>query len=116
MLNPRENIVVIDGQIRTAEIQYISANSRTQGYNITFIDRRNPNKERGPYPYGPRKVLWLTTPVLFDPQHCHFYHNEKQEQPSFIAAFQKGYSKYWYVEYPSGAHKNYFGNEVRIEK
>ena len=60
--------------------------------------------------------MWLTDPVIFDPQHCHFYHNEKQERPSFIAAFQKGYSKYWYVEYPSKAHKNYFDNEVRIVK
>ena len=116
MLNPRENIVVIDGQIKTAEIHCISANSRTQGYNITFIDRRNPDKGGKTYSYGFGKVLWLNNPVIFDPQHCYFYHNEKQEWPSFIAAFQKGYSKYWYVEYPSGAHKNYFNNEVRIEK
>ena len=94
MLNPRENIVVIDGQIKTAEIHCISANSRTQGYNITFIDRRNPDKGGKTYSYGFGKVLWLNNPVIFDPQHCYFYHNEKQEWPSFIAAFQKGYSKY----------------------
>ena len=36
MLNPREKMVVIDGQIKTANILHISTNNRMNGYDIVF--------------------------------------------------------------------------------
>ncbi len=112
MLNPRENMVVIDGQIKTANILHISTNNRMNGYDIVF------NKTtRKTFSYGRNRAMWLTNPVIFDPQHCHIYHNGKQLWPlAYIAVFQRGYSKYWYVEYPNGAYANYLGEEISFVK
>ena len=112
MLNPRENMVVIDGQIKTANILHISTNSRMNGYDIVF------NKTtRKTFSYGRNRAMWLTKPVIFDPQHCHIYHNGRLLWSlAYIAAFQRGYSKYWYVEYPNGAYANYLGEEISFVK
>ena len=76
MLNPRENMVVIDGQIKTANILHISTNNRMNGYDIVF------NKTtRKTFSYGRNRAMWLTNPVIFDPQHCHIYHNGRQLWP-----------------------------------
>ena len=112
MLNPRENMVMIDGQIKIANILHISTNNRMNGYDIVF------NKTtRKTFSYGRNRAMWLTNPVIFDPQHCHIYHNGRQLWPlAYIAAFQRGYSKYWYIEYPNGAYANYLGEEISFVK
>ena len=110
MLNLRENMVVIDGQIKTDHITAISDSE--DRYNIIF--RNNSTKI---FSYGRNRVVWLTDPVIFDPQKCHIHHNGKQLRfLAFIAAFQHGRSKYWYVEYPNGAYANYLGKEIGLIK
>ena len=112
MLNPRENMVVIDGQIKTSQIARCAINDSGDRYNIAF--NNNPNKT---FSYGRNRAMWLTNPVIFDPQHCHIYHNGSLLWPlAYIAAFQRGYSKYWYVEYPNGAYANYLGEEISFVK
>ncbi len=112
MLNPRENMVVIDGRIKTGQIARCAINESGDRYNIAF--NNNPNKT---FSYGRNRAIWLTNPVIFDPQHCHIYHNGRQlSQLVYIAVFQQGYSKYWYVEYPSGAYANYLGEEIGFIK
>ena len=112
MLNPRENMVVIDGQIKTSQIARCAINDSGDRYNIAF--NNNPNKT---FSYGRNRAMWLTNPVIFDPQHCHIYHNGRQLWPlAYIAAFQRGYSKYWYIEYPNGAYANYLGEEISFVK
>ncbi len=112
MLNPRENMVVIDGQIKTSQIARCAINDSGDRYNIAF--NNNPNKT---FSYGRNRAMWLTNPVIFDPQHCHIYHNGRQLWPlAYIAAFQRGFSKYWYVEYPNGAYANYLGEEISFVK
>ena len=112
MLNPRENMVVIDGQIKTSQIARCAINDSGDRYNIAF--NNNPNKT---FSYGRNRAMWLTNPVIFDPQHCHIYHNGRQLWPlAYIAAFQRGYSKYWYIEYPNGAYSNYLGEEISFVK
>lgn len=112
MLNLRENMIVIDSQIKTSQIESCSLNSSGDKYHIAF--RNNPSKT---YFYGRDKVLWLTDPVLFDPEQCHIYHNGSQQHSlAFIAVFQRGRQKYWYLEYLSGAYKNVDGAEINIVK
>ena len=112
MLNPRENMVIIDGQIKTSQIARCSISDSGDRYNIAF--KNNTSKT---FSYGRNRALWLTNPVVFTPQHCHIYHNGKQLWPlAYIAAFQRGYSKYWYVEYPNGAYANYLGEEISFIK
>ena len=112
MFNLRENMVVIDGQIRTSQISCCTINSSGDRYNIAF--NNNPSKT---FSYGRNRAMWLTNPTIFDPLHCHIYHNGKQLWPlAFIAAFQRGYSIYWYIEYTNGVYANYLGKEIRFVK
>lgn len=112
MLNPRENMVVIDGQIKTSQIARCSISNSGDRYNIAF--KNNTSKT---FSYGRNRAVWLTNPVIFEPQHCHLYHNGKQLSPlAFIAVFQRGYQKYWYVEYPNGTYASYNGEDISIVK
>lgn len=105
-------MIVIDGQIKTSQIMRCALNNRGDKFNIVF--NNNPYKT---YSYSRTKVKWLTNPVVFNPQHCHIYHEERQLYPlSYIAAFQQGYQQYWYVEYPNGAHASYPASEIRMVK
>ncbi len=112
MINPRENMIVIEGQIKTWQIASCSVNNRGDRYNIVFTS--NPTKT---YSYAQHKVIWLTTPILFDPAHCHLHHEGYQLRPlSYIAAFQKGTQKFWYVEYHNGVRQSFHGTEINIVK
>ncbi len=112
MLNLRENMIVIDGQIKTSQIERCSLNNSGDRYNVVF--KNNPCKT---YFYGCNKVLWLTDPILFDPKQCLIYHNSIQLYSlAFIAIFQQRRHRYCYVEYLSGAHKCFYGEEISIVK
>ena len=112
MINLRENMIVVDGQIKTGQIMQCAINNRGDKFNIVF--NSNPYKT---YSYSRAKIKWLTKPVVFNPQHCYIYHMDRQLYPlSYIAVFQQGYQKYWYVEYPNGSYANYRASEIRIVK
>ncbi len=111
MLNQRENMIIIDGEVKTHQIANCSLSSRGT-YNISF--NNNPRKI---YSYKPEKVTWMTNPTLFAPQHCHLFHQDSLLcSLTFIALFQRRFKKYWYVEFKSGAHKTYKGADIKIEK
>ena len=60
-------------------------------------------------------MLWLKDPVVFDPQHCHLLHKGRRIEPlSYIAAFQQGARRFWYVEYANGTGAHYKGSEVEL--
>ena len=52
MLNPRENMVIIDGVIKTIEIHSINVSNRGNKYNILFKGSKNKW-----YSYSPNNVL-----------------------------------------------------------
>ena len=112
MLNLRENMVVIDGQIKTDKIYRCTVNNSGDRYNITFCNNTNRI-----FSYGRNRAMWLTDPVVFSPQHCHIYKKGQQlSSLAYIAAFQRGYSRFWYVEYQNGAYANYTDDEIDIVK
>ena len=112
MLNLRENMIVIDGQIKTDKIYRCDINNSGDRYNITF--RNNTCKT---FSYGRNRAVWLTDPVVFSPQYCHIYNNGRQLYPlAYIAVFQRGLSRYWYIEYTNGAYANYTDNEIDVVK
>lgn len=112
MINLRENMIVIDGQIKTGQIMRCAVNSREDKFDIVF--NNNPHKT---YTYSRIKVKWLTNPTVFDPLHCHIYNKGRRLYPlSYIAVFQQGYHQYWYVEYPNGAYASYHPSEIRVVK
>ena len=105
-------MIVIDGQIRTAQIMRCTINYRGDKYNIVF--KNSPYKT---YSYNRNKVRWLTNPVIFNPEHCHIYRGNRKLYPlSYIAVFQSGYQRYCYVEYDNGAYASYPSSEIQLVK
>lgn len=110
MLDLRKNMILIDGKIRTSQIQFCYLNNSKDKYIVVF-----KNSPENTYLYSRDKIIWLTNPILFNPHDCHIYHNGDQlHYLNFIASFQYGFYDYWYVEYFNGAHKSFRGNEISI--
>ena len=112
MLNPRENMVVIDGIIKTVEIHSIQLNERGDKYNILF----NSAKYKC-YSYSRNKVAWLTNPVVFDPQDCHAYYKGQQlQRVTYIAAFRNYYHTYWFFAFADGKVFSFYDDDITLKK
>ena len=109
MYNPRENRIIIDGEDKTDSVERCWYTSRPNRCQVVFCNFPKT------YSYVPSKVLWLKDPVVFDPQHCHLLYKGRQIEPlSYIAAFQQGARRFWYVEYANGSGAHYKGSEVDL--
>lgn len=109
MYNPRENRIIIDGEDKTDSVERCWYTSRPNRCQVIFCNFPKT------YSYVPSKVLWLKDPVVFDPQHCHLLHKGRRIEPlSYIAAFQQGARRFWYVEYANGTGAHYKGTEVEL--
>ena len=112
MLNPRENMVVINGTIKTVEIHSIKLNERGDKYNVLF----NSAKYKC-YSYSWRNVIWLTNPEVFNPQGCKVFHKERELLGvSYIAAFRDNFHTYWFIEFASGTNFGFYDDEIVIKK
>ena len=109
MYDPRENRIIIDGEDKTDSVERCWYTSRPNRCQVVFCNFPKT------YSYVPSKVLWLKDPVVFDPQHCHLLHKGRRIEPlSYIAAFQQGARRFWYVEYANGTGAHYKGSEVEL--
>ena len=109
MYDPRENRIIIDGEDKTDSVERCRYTSTPYRCHITF---RNSLKT---YSYASSKVLWLKNPEVLDPRHCRLFHKGRRLEPlSYIAAFQQGLQRFWYVEYTNGSGAHYKGSEVDL--
>ena len=109
MYDPRENRIIIDGEDKTDSVERCWYTSRPNRCHVIFCNFPKT------YSYVPSKVLWLKDPVVFDPQHCHLLHKGRRIEPlSYIAAFQQGSRRFWYVEYANGTGAHYKGADVEL--
>lgn len=110
MIDPRENMIVIDGRIKTGQVARCTVGHCGDRYDIVFTS--NPSKI---YSYSCDRVVWLTDPVPFDPQHCRVFRNGRPlGSLVFIAAFQRRGRKFWYVEFQNGTQAGYPGSEIKV--
>ena len=112
MLNPRENMVVIDGVIKTVEIHSIQLNERGDKYNILF-----KNAKYKCYSYSRNKVAWLTNPIVFNPHDCHaFYRGKQLNQVTYIAAFKNYFHTYWFFVFADGNTFGFYDDDITLKK
>lgn len=112
MLNPRENMVIIDGQIKTVEIHSIQLNERGDKYNILFKSAKYKC-----YSYSRNKVAWLTNPIVFNPQNCHaFYRGKQLHQVTYIAAFKNYFHTYWFFAFADGKTFSFYDDDITLKK
>lgn len=108
MLDSSQNMIVINGNIRTGEIDSCQYNAPDK-YRIVFA---GCPKE---YTYRKDKVLWLRNPVYYNPKNYRLTHNNRQlTNVSSILKFQNRTEIYWHIRFENGSEKDYKGNDLLV--
>ena len=108
MLDSSQNLIVIDGRVRTREIESCRYDAAGK-YLIIFA---GSSKE---YTYRTDKVLWLRDPQSLDPAHYRLAHNGLQL--TYIAAifvFRNNMRTYWHVCFENGSERDYEGCDLQV--
>lgn len=111
MFDLRENMVIIDGRIRTVDILYCRK-GKGDTFNIAF--KGTPHKN---FSYGCDRVVWITNPIVYNVKQCKVLHNNRELlNVVHLNAFIHGFSRYWYVEFANGSSKSFSDDEIRVEQ
>ena len=107
MIDTSENLIIIKGQIKTAEIE--SCQNDSGNYKILF---RNSSSA---YTYKEENVLWLTSPEKPAPNDYQIV--SKGRTLSNIEAlyvFYAGKHSYWHIRFQNGKEYDYKGEDLQI--
>lgn len=107
MIDTSENLIIIKGQIKTAEIE--SCQNYGGNYKILF---RNSSSA---YTYKEENVLWLTSPEKPAPNDYQIV--SKGRTLSNIEAlyvFYAGKHSYWHIRFQNGKEYDYKGKDLQI--
>jgi len=63
-LNQKENLILANGQDKTADIRFCCYNSGTKKYDVTFQTGKK-------YEYNDSSIEWIRTPDRIEPAHVH---------------------------------------------
>lgn len=108
MINPSNNLILIDGENKTFSIENIYADGY-KWYRIKF------RKSRNYYRYGRDSVEWLTNPVNIDVENSRIFIRGKQAFGlKAVHAFRKSGNVYWHAIYSNGYTQALAGNELNF--
>ena len=108
MLDTSQNLIVINGCVRTAQIESCRYDTPNR-YCIIFIG--NPKE----YIYSADKVLWLKNPEALDPAVYRLSHNGRR-LTSIVAIFKflNHTRTYWHIRFEDGTEKSYKGSDLQV--
>lgn len=110
MINPCENMILIDGIIKTVEIHSCQLNGYRDKYNIIYKSARYKS-----YAYNRNKVIWLTHPEVIAPKDCRLFHQDRELIGiSHIAVFRHYLQKYWFIVFTNGTSYSFYNDEIKI--
>src|SRR3712207_532669 len=108
-MDTRNNMVIIDGKIRTSEIISCVYNENLEKWSIKFLGGEKY------YSYGDSKVEHLMNPKILDPN---MYQIKKEEQELFhvtaIYEFKGRKNLYWHICFRDGSERDYSREELHI--
>ena len=108
MLDTSQNLIVIDGRIRTAQIESCRYEAHNR-YCIVFAG--NPKE----YAYRTDKVLWLKNPEALDPVDYRLAHNGRRlTNITAIFKFRDYTQTYWHIRFENGTEKSYKGSDLQV--
>lgn len=108
MLDTSQNLIVINGCIRTAQIESCRYEAPNK-YHIVFAGNQ---KE---YAYWVDKILWLKSPELLDPAVYRLAHNGRRlTHIAAIFRFRNNTQTYWHVRFENGTEKSYKGSDLQV--
>lgn len=108
MVDTSQNLIVIDGRIRTSQIESCRYEAPNK-YHIVFA---GSSKE---YAYGKEKVLWLRNPESLDPAVFQLVHNGRRlTNITAIFKFRNYTQTYWHLRFENGTEKSYKGSDLQV--
>ncbi|WP_300886798.1 AAA domain-containing protein [uncultured Alistipes sp.] len=108
MLDTSQNLIVINGCIRTAQIESCRDEAPNR-YCIVFAG--NPKE----YAYGVDKVLWLKNPESLVPAIYQLAHNGRRlTNIAAIFKFRDYTQTYWHIRFENGTEKSYKGSDLQV--
>lgn len=108
MLDTSQNLIVINGCIRTAQIESCRYEAPNR-YYIVFAG--NPKE----YAYWVDKVLWLKNPEALDPTDYRLAHNGRRlTNIAAIFKFRDYTQTYWHIRFENGMEKSYKGSDLQV--
>lgn len=109
-MNLKQNMIIIKGEIKTAEIESCRQNPAAQKIEVVF-DKGNGKK----YQYSSDSVEWLKDPKVLNPDMCRI---RKAGRDIFdikeIYAFEGRTDTYLHICFKDGRWKDYPGSELTI--
>ena len=107
MLDTSQNLIIINGCIRTAQIESCRYETSNR-YYIVFAG--NPKE----YAYGIDKVLWLRNPKTINPANYQLVHNGRRlTNIAAIFKFCDDTQTYWHIRFENGMEKSYKGSDLQ---
>lgn len=108
-MNTRYNMIIVKGEIKTAEIACCSYNSETQKWDVIFNNGRK-------YSYAYENIVWLKNPTVVDPnafqvsnKNGHVFHDI---EAIYEFAFRGDF--YWHICFKKKIEKDYYRDDLQI--
>ncbi len=109
-MNPRTNMVIVKGEIKTAEIDSCVYNKDTQKWSVKFNNGKS-------YPYLYSNVEKLENPEVLNPG---MYHIGREGREFFdveaIYVFKGAAESYWHICFGDGSERDYRQSDLRIKE
>lgn len=109
MIDTSENLIIIKGQIKTAEIESCQMNANN--YSITFRNSAST------YSYKEENVIWLTQPDKPDPNNYQIASKGRiLSNIESLSVFHNRSRSYWHIRFRNGKEYDYKGEDLHITK
>lgn len=109
-MNTKKNMIIIKGEIKTAEVISCQYNQLTHKMDVTFDNGRT-------YPYAYLNVEWLREPQVLNPK---MYQISKGGHAFFgieeIYVFHGNADTYWHICFSGGKERDYAQRELKIRE
>lgn len=107
-MNTRYNMIIIKGEIKTADIISCMYNSYTKKMDVKFNNGKT-------YSYAYANVEWLKDPQVLNPD---MYRISRDGREFFdikaIYVFRSTYESYWHICFGDGSERDYHQNNLHI--
>lgn len=109
-MNTRKYMIIIKGEIKTPKISFFEHNDDKTKWNVKFDSEKV-------YTYDNKNVRCLEEPEVLNPN---LYRISREGRNFFnikaIYVFKDGDNCYWHICFGNGSERDYFGEELEIEK
>lgn len=107
-MNQKENLILANGQDKTADIRFCCYNSGTKKYDVTFQTGKK-------YEYNDSSIEWIRTPDRIEPAHVHISHGEHELfKIQGIYVFHARRGEYWHICFEDGSGRTYEKHSLKI--